>query len=215
MLKIPVFPIPNCVTFPGSSFPLHVFEPRYRSMINYCLDNEALLGIAHTQKVVKEAKREQSLQEALQSNQATYKPFPVFSAGRCELLKTLDDGRLYLEVHMQGRFIVKTEEQTLPFSICVCEPYQDGPVDTEKLAELEILKEKILTRLIALTASTPDIQNLLKSRQWLQKNASDFSFAIFELLQFNPDLQQDILEMRSAEQRLTYLLEMLNKKPVS
>ena len=32
MTDIALFPIPNCVAFPGTVFPLHVFEPRYRSL---------------------------------------------------------------------------------------------------------------------------------------------------------------------------------------
>jgi len=213
MVKIPVFPIPNCVTFPGTTFPLHVFEPRYRSMIDYCLENDVLLGIAHTQKVVRDAKPDQSLEDALQSNQATYKPFPVFSAGRCELIKTLDDGRLYLQVHMESRFLALGEEQTLPFTICRCEAFVDRPIEPSQSEELNLLKEKVTTRLLAMTSGVPDIHNLLKSEKWTSKSASDFSFAIFGLLQFEPELQQDILEMTSAKERMNYLLGMLNKKP--
>ncbi|MFT6389086.1 MAG: Lon protease-like protein [Cellvibrionaceae bacterium] len=212
MVKIPVFPIPNCVTFPGTTFPLHVFEPRYRSMIDYCLENDTLLGIAHTQKVVRDAKPGQVLEEALQSNQATYKPFPVFSAGRCELLKVLDDGRLYLHVHMESRFLAVAEEQTLPFTICRCDSFIDRPVEANQVEEIDQLKEKVVTRLLAMTSNVPDIHNLLQSEKWTSKRASDFSFAIFGLLQFEPGLQQDILEMSSAKERLNCLLGILNKQ---
>ena len=30
---IPLFPLPNCVLFPGAVQPLHIFEPRYRAMM--------------------------------------------------------------------------------------------------------------------------------------------------------------------------------------
>ncbi|MGH1441359.1 MAG: LON peptidase substrate-binding domain-containing protein [Cellvibrionaceae bacterium] len=212
MYKVAVFPIPNCVTFPGTSFPLHVFEPRYRNMIQYCLENDSLLAIAHTQKVLREAKTDQAPAEVLQSNQATYKPYPIFSAGKCELLQTLDDGRLYLQVHMESRFQAIEEEQTLPFSIFCCEAYSDVPVETDQLKTTALLKDKVLNRLLALTASVSDIQMLLKSEEWSKKSVSDFSFSIFSLLQFNPELQQQVLEMQSVEGRLNYLLDMLNKK---
>jgi len=210
--KIAVFPIPNSVTFPGVSFPLHVFEPRYRNMIQYCLEHDSLLAIAHTKKVLREAKDGQSVEEALQSNQATYKPYSIFSAGKCELLQTLDDGRLYLHVHMESRFQAIEEKQTLPFSILCCEAYNDQPINAAQLESVALLKNKVLNRLLALTASFPDIQNLLQSDEWVNKSVSDFSFAIFGLLQFSPELQQKVLEMQSVEERLNYLLDMLNKK---
>jgi len=117
MQTISVFPIPNSVSFPGAYFPLHVFEPRYRDMILYCLENDSLQGIWHTKKVVSEGKKGQPLEVALPSNQGTYKPHTIFSAGKCELLKTLDDGRLYLLVHMESRFQAFEKQQVLPFNI--------------------------------------------------------------------------------------------------
>lgn len=37
---LPVFPLPRVVFFPGSVLPLHVFEPRYRDMMEHCLSPE-------------------------------------------------------------------------------------------------------------------------------------------------------------------------------
>ena len=100
----------------------------------------------------------------------------------------------------------------MPFSIFCCEAYSDVPVETDQLKTTALLKDKVLNRLLALTASVSDIQMLLKSEEWSKKSVSDFSFSIFSLLQFNPELQQQVLEMQSVEGRLNYLLDMLNKK---
>ena len=32
-VRIPVFPLPNVVLFPKTYLPLHIFEPRYRTMV--------------------------------------------------------------------------------------------------------------------------------------------------------------------------------------
>jgi len=34
---LPVFPLPQAVLFPHGLVPLHIFEPRYRSMVAYCM----------------------------------------------------------------------------------------------------------------------------------------------------------------------------------
>ncbi len=38
LAKLPVFPLPRVVFFPGTALPLHLFEPRYTEMIEDCLD---------------------------------------------------------------------------------------------------------------------------------------------------------------------------------
>jgi Lon protease-like protein len=35
--RVPVFPLPKLVMFPGTLLPLHIFEPRYRDMLRDCL----------------------------------------------------------------------------------------------------------------------------------------------------------------------------------
>jgi len=35
--EVPVFPLPQVVLFPHSHLPLHIFEPRYRTMLEDCL----------------------------------------------------------------------------------------------------------------------------------------------------------------------------------
>jgi Lon protease-like protein len=43
---VPVFPLPNCVLFPGMFLPLHIFEPRYRAMTADALQGERLIAMA-------------------------------------------------------------------------------------------------------------------------------------------------------------------------
>jgi Lon protease-like protein len=42
---LPLFPLPQIVLFPGTALPLHVFEPRYRSLIEYCLESGSSLAL--------------------------------------------------------------------------------------------------------------------------------------------------------------------------
>jgi len=45
MLVIPVFPLPNLVFFPKTLRPLHIFEPRYKEMLQYALASDKLIGM--------------------------------------------------------------------------------------------------------------------------------------------------------------------------
>ncbi len=43
-MEVPVFPL-NTVLFPGMILPLHIFEERYKTMINMCLEDEQPFGV--------------------------------------------------------------------------------------------------------------------------------------------------------------------------
>ena len=43
--EIPIFPLPNVVLFPAALLPLHIFEPRYRTMVGDALEGERLIGM--------------------------------------------------------------------------------------------------------------------------------------------------------------------------
>jgi Lon protease-like protein len=46
LASLPIFPLPSVTLFPGTAIPLHVFEPRYRRMIDDILDVHRALAIA-------------------------------------------------------------------------------------------------------------------------------------------------------------------------
>lgn len=48
-MEMPLFPL-NVVLFPGMMLPLHIFEPRYREMINRCIEEELPFGVVLIQE---------------------------------------------------------------------------------------------------------------------------------------------------------------------
>lgn len=40
-----IFPLPGAILFPGSHLPLHVFEPRYRALVNDAIANDGQIGM--------------------------------------------------------------------------------------------------------------------------------------------------------------------------
>lgn len=44
--RLPIFPLPEVVLFPGAVLPLHVFEPRYLAMLELVLRTDRRMGIA-------------------------------------------------------------------------------------------------------------------------------------------------------------------------
>lgn len=210
MIEVALFPIPNSVNFPGVPCPLHVFEPRYRKMVRHCIEHQLLMGVCHTKKVLHRSDNQQTLEEALNSNQATYKPCDIFSAGPVNLLEELEDGRMAIEVDTNIRLKLQSEVQTLPFNIWLCEEWPDEAVTQQSTSTLEQNKQKILQRLIVMTHSNAEFQEVLKSGYWQNMPADEFSFSVMGLLSMDADQQQELLEMTRPTARLEHTLTLLN-----
>ncbi len=206
--EVALFPIPNLVAFPGTVIPLHVFEPRYRQLVKDCLEHNRLLGVCHTRKTIRDAPRNQSAEEMLNSNQATYQPQEVFSAGPCRLIETTSDGRILAEIHVEQRLVIKTEKQTLPYKIVLCDELKDEP-DSDQIDSSELMK-KIVDALVPLIAK----QSSAVAEQ-LKTNVMDpttFSFEVFQFLRFDPDVMQTILETQSTAKRLELIWQIISQQ---
>jgi Lon protease-like protein len=210
MIEVALFPIPNSVNFPGVPIPLHVFEPRYREMVRYCIDNDVMMGVCHTQGVVHDIKRQQTLEEALKNNQATYKPRDVFSAGKVELFEELDDGRMGIIVHFETRLELKQVRQILPFNIWACDLYEDEPIEDDDLVNLKDTHEKVMQRLLTMSSGNDQAKKMLASDKWQYMSAVEFSFMVNGLFAMPAKIKQELLEMKHPQQRLDVILEMLN-----
>ena len=43
--ELPIFPLPEVVLFPGRPLPLHIFEYRYRMMMNTVIEDDRRFGV--------------------------------------------------------------------------------------------------------------------------------------------------------------------------
>lgn len=179
-------------------------------MVRYCIDHMLPLGVCDTEKVVHTNERHQTLQEALNSNQNTYKPRRIFSAGPVRLLEELDDGRLLISVETDRRLILGKEKQTLPFTIWTCEELLDEPPHPDAHRAMAQCQEKILHRLITITHHQPTVQSFLRDDHWRTMHPQPFSFAIAGHIGMDPSLAQHLLETTDTQQRLDSLLQLLN-----
>lgn len=211
--EVALFPIPNVVAFPGMIVPLHVFEPRYRTMINDCVEKDRMIAVCHTLKEIRPAKTDQSVKDALSSNQATYEPQPIFSAGPCKVMETTPDGRIYINIRMERRLRYLNEIQTLPYRIVSCEEVDDLAVSsTDSSDRAATLQKKIVSAILNLLGrQNPTALAQFDSNQWLDMDNRDFSFQVFQLLRLDADTMQAVLEMTSPVERLEVIEAVLGE----
>lgn len=208
-VEVALFPIPNVVAFPGTVLPLHVFEPRYRQLVQDCVRDHRMVAVSHVQKTIHEPGRSETLAQALSSNQATYKPQPVFSAGRCEIVDTTADGRLLATVSVSERLQLVDEVQSLPYRIVSCRRLTDT---RETGDDARYLQAAIHAKLIELIGDEhPDTARSLAAPPWTTMKPAEYSFRIFQFLRFDASLMQAVLEERSAAARLETIWSLLGQ----
>ena len=203
-LQVALFPIPQMVTFPGNQVPLHVFEPRYRVMIQHCLKTSMMLAIAHTKRVKYPIEKTKKTTKSLNQNQnqTTYDAHPVFSAGSCQVIETTEDGRMHIKVNINKRIQLIEIKQEIPFKIVTCIEL----IDEKETNLIEQCKNKMLeiyTVLLAISQSqSPQLYEMIKKSEWEKLTPAEFSFKIFDHFKFEPDFMQLVLEQTSVNQRL-------------
>ncbi len=95
---LPIFPLEGALLFPGGSLPLHIFEPRFRAMVEDALKGDGLIGM-----IQPSGKDSRSL-------------FDVGCVGRIIDSSELADGRYNIVLEGVARFrVVRELEVTTPY----------------------------------------------------------------------------------------------------
>lgn len=100
--RIPLFPLPEVVLLPGTLLPLHVFEPRYRAMIDDALDADRTIGMT-------------MLKPGSDAAAAAAPIHRVGTAGEIVDSEKLEDGRYNILLEARFRFRVLDEEPPSPY----------------------------------------------------------------------------------------------------
>lgn len=93
LLRLPIFPLPGAILFPRSQLPLHIFEPRYRAMVNDALDGAGQIGM-------------------IQPTAPEEEGAPLYGVGcvgEIISVEELDDGRFNIVLHGSSRFRLVAE----------------------------------------------------------------------------------------------------------
>ncbi len=181
MSDIPLFPL-NVVLMPGSPLPLHIFEERYKQMVNECLESGAEFGM-----VLADESGTRSV---------------GCTATIVELVERYEDGRLVILVEGSRRFKLNEIMTGKPYYVGDVEYIEEGPEeDVGSLAEECVaLLERVVA---AATEGSVDIE--------IEPPYRNLSFTIAGRIEFDLDTRQQILELTTERERLVKVRELLTE----
>ncbi len=184
--SIPIFPL-NLVIFPNSRYPLHIFEERYKKLINRCVGNNEGFGII----------------ALINDKLSEIGSFVVVE----KISKIYDDGKMDIVVRCEKRFrLLQTAEHEHGYLEADVLRYDDDDLITETKS-LNMVIDRF-QKILSLTKSDPGEpywQNLEKM------DLSVKSFKIAEKSGLTLEQQQALLIERNEKNRLNFLLNHFEK----
>lgn len=186
MPEIPLFPL-NVVLMPGTPLPLHIFEERYKQMVDECLESGEDFGMV------------------LSDDSGTREV--GCTASISEVVERYDDGRIVILVEGSRRFKLNNILSGGPAG----KPYYVGEIEylpeEEASEDLQALVEEnlaLLERVVeAATEGSVDIE--------VEPPYKNLSFGITGRIEFELDTRQEILEIPTEKERLERLRELLSE----
>jgi len=185
--ELPIFPLPEVVLFPGRPLPLHIFEFRYRIMMNTILEGDRRFGVVMFDPVREE-------------------PVNVGCCAEILQYQRLPDDRMKMITLGQQRFRVLEYTREKPYRVGLVEWIEDQPPQKDlrplaqevrqSLREVFYLSNKLTGQEIEFPEEVPDLP--IELSYWVASN----------LYRVVPE-QQALLEMQDTASRLERELEIL------
>jgi ATP-dependent Lon protease len=179
--EIGLFPL-GIVLLPTERIPLHIFEERYKELIEECLQSEREFGLVFADD---EGMRAMGTRAAV-----------------VQVLERFADGRLNIVIEGRDRFRIVQVTSGHSFDTALVEEVSD-----EEKAEVpaeEELAECLLAyrRLVDAAGAEPDE---------FDTGVGSVAFQIAAVIDFTPELKQELLELRSEGERLVRLTGLLDR----
>lgn len=196
--KVRLFPLPNVVLFPRVIQPLHIFEPRYKQMVEDALDDNGLIALC------------------LLGPSAGYganNVAPIYSEiciGKIVQEERLPDGRFNLLLQGVARAkIIKEVNDGKLYRTAKVEILHDVPLASEENANR--IRTKLLKQMTKWFTQQPSakaqLDRLVQSDLSLGNLCDVFSFA----LPLSVDLKILLLQLVNIEDRAMLLLEVIEQ----
>lgn len=175
-MEIPLFPL-NMVLFPGMPINLHIFEERYKTMINECIDQRRPFGVV------------------LIANDATdtspdAEPNRIGCTAQITQVQPLQEGRMNISAIGKERFQIKTLNYEHPYLSGTAETFplikDDSPDLISESRKLRQLVEKYLSILQKARQSQFDSMHL-------PNDPTALAYLSAVLLQAEPQQKQELL----------------------
>jgi Lon protease-like protein len=191
--ELPLFPLP-VVLFPGAPMPLHVFEPRYRKMLEDITVRDNLFGLSYFDASSDERENPPVGHVGCVAEVTEVQPLPD---GRSNII-TLGLIRYRVESYV---------EKDEPYLIGKVSFFEDEDEDEEALARRAREVSDLFIRIAQAVRIINDEQAMLPELP--ETEPERLSFLIAAAMEMDVEVKLELLELRSTSERLKRLRDFL------
>ena len=185
--ELPLFPLPEVVLFPGRPLPLHIFEFRYRIMMNTILESDRRFGV-------------------LLWDPVRGQPASVGCCAEIIQYQRLQDDRMKILTLGQQRFRVLEYVREKPYKVGLVEWIEDQPPQKD-LRPMAMYVEQLLRDVVRLSAKLTDQD--IELPEDIPDLPTELSYWVGSNLYGVAEEQQALLEMQDTAARLEREAEIL------
>jgi Lon protease-like protein len=193
---IPIFPLPNVVLFPSVFLPLHIFEQRYRQMVEDALAGDRIIGMVLLRP---------GWEPHYDERPAVY---PVGCAGVITHSERLDDGRFNIVLRGMEKFRIAGEEDGRSYRVARVESVREPGADACR-DEMRLERRRLEALLVPQPIGSPDVKVPTSMPD------EDLVNALAQYLEFDPVEKQALLEREGLLERCRSLIELLEMKVIA
>ena len=191
---IPIFPLPNVVLFPNVFLPLHIFEPRYRQMVEDALNGDRIIGMV-------------LLRQGWEGDYEGRPPvYLIGCAGVITHAERLADGRFHIVLRGMEKFRIAGEDPAHPYRVASVVPVPEPPAESVR-QEMRGERRRLETLLVPQPEGQPRDPKVPSSMP-----DEDLVNALAQYLEFDPVEKQALLERDGLLDRCRSLIELLEIK---
>lgn len=192
--EMPLFPL-DTVLFPHAVLQLHVFEERYRTMIQNCLEYERPFGIV--------------LIRSGSEVGGPADPYLVGTACRVTEVTHLDGGAMDIKVQGERRFRIREFDESKPYLVGYVEDVIEHPHDETPYFDQTVSRIcNVFESLIRIQLARSDFN----VRVTFPSDPVELSFAMASLLTIENLAKQKLLETTDTLERCEELLPVLEQQ---
>lgn len=134
-MAVPLFPLPNVFLFPGVLMPLHIFEPRYRAMVEDSLDGPGRIVMGAV------------LEDHHDRLDGAPPVYPIAGLGEIANHERLPDGRFVIMLVGLARVRIRELESRRPYRLVEAVPLEELPPAPDECRNLRArLERAVLAR---------------------------------------------------------------------
>lgn len=193
MATLRLFPV-NTVLFPGATLDLHVFEPRYRRLVEECREDGQAFGVC-------------MIREGDEAGDPDVMPCEIGTTAEIVEMRPIEGGRYYLRTVGRRRFQIDRIVSRDEYIKAEVSYLDESPGDDEYAQEVVAKMHTLFGQYVSLVAAFSGVETELE----LPDDPIEASYVVAQFLQVADSMKQHLLEAPSPELRLNIELELLRR----